>query len=134
SNSWPVAFLVTLWSIVIIITVKMAQNGRKFHIRRIAGLNAIDEAVGRATEMGRPILMVPGIGDLGVIVVQALSIFSYITKTAAQFGNRILLPTGGSQGPAVYTVADEVIRESYASVGRAEAFDPDSVRFISDRQ
>jgi hypothetical protein len=134
SDGWWIAAIVIIWSLVIIAMVKMAQRGRKFYIRRIAGLNAIDEAVGRATEMGRPILMVPGIGDIGVIVMQALSIFSYITKTAAQFGNRILLPTGGSQGPAIYTVADEVIRESYASVGRAEAFDPDSVRFISDRQ
>jgi hypothetical protein len=134
SNSWWVAGLVVIWSAIIIAAVRMAQNGREFHIRRIAGLNAIDEAVGRATEMGRPILMVPGIGDIGVIVMQALSIFSYITKTAAQFGNRILLPTGGTNGPAIYTVADEVIRDSYASVGRAEAFDPDSVRFISDRQ
>ncbi len=134
SNSWPVALLVTLWSLVIVATVKMAQRGRKFYIRRIPGLNAIDEAVGRATEMGRPILMVPGIGLIGVIVMQALSIFSYITKTAAQFGNRILLPTGGDNGPAIYTIADEVMRDTYASVGRAEAYDPDSVRFISDRQ
>jgi hypothetical protein len=134
SNSWPTAILVSLWSIVIIITVKMAQSGKKFYIRRIPGLNAIDEAIGRATEMGRPIIMVPGIGDMGVIVMQALSIFSYITKSAAQFGNRIILPTGGTNGPAIYTVADEVMRETYASVGRAESYDPDSVRFISDRQ
>ena len=83
SNSWPIAILVTLWSLTIVATVKMAQQGKKFYIRRIPGLNAIDEAVGRATEMGRPILMVPGIGLIGVIVMQALSIFSYITKTAA---------------------------------------------------
>jgi hypothetical protein len=134
SNSWPTAFIVILWSLIIIGAVRMAQAGRRFYIRRIAGLNAIDEAVGRATEMGRPILMVPGIGDIGVIVMQALSIFSYIAKTAAQFGNRILLPTGGGTGPAIYTVADEVMRESYAAAGRPEAYDPDSVMFISDRQ
>ena len=134
SNSWPTAFLVALWSVIIFATVKIAQSGRKFYIRRIPGLNAIDEAVGRATEMGRPILMVPGIGGIGVIVMQALSIFSYITKTAAQYGNRIILPTGGENGPAIYTIADEVMRESYAAAGRPEAYDPDSVRFISDRQ
>jgi hypothetical protein len=78
--------------------------------------------------------MVPGLGQIGVRVMQALAIFSYITKTAAQFGIRILLPTGGETGPAIYTVATEVIKDSYDSIGKSEDFDPDSVRFISDRQ
>ena len=33
-------------------------------IRKIAGLEAIDEAVGRATEMGKPIFCTPGWSDI----------------------------------------------------------------------
>jgi len=134
SDRWESAVLVILWSIAIVVMVVRAQRGRDYFIRRIPGLNAIDEAVGRATEMGRPILMIPGIGNIWVIIVQALTIFSYIAKTAAQFGNRILVPVGGEYGPAVYTVAQEMIRDSYDAVGKREAFDTDSIRFISDRQ
>ena len=131
SDKWEAAFLVALWSIIVLVTVITAQRGRKYFIRRIPGLNAIDEAVGRATEMGRPILMVPGLSGLGVVGLQALTIFSYIIKTAAKFGNRILMPVAD---PALYTVAEEVVRESYASAGRPEDFDPTSVYFLSDRQ
>lgn len=133
SDRWESALLIVLWSVIILYTVITAQRGRSYTIRRIPGLNAIDEAIGRATEMGRPILMVPGVSDLkdDVVPLQALAIFSHIIKSSAQFGNRILLPCAY---PAVYTVADEVARDSYAAVGRPELYDPDSVRFISDRQ
>ena len=133
SNNWATALVVLGWSVVILYSVIVAQRGRKFFIRRIPGLNAIDEAIGRATEMGRPILMVPGFSDLkdDIVPLQALAIFSDIILQSAKFGNKILIPCGY---PSVYAVAEEVARESYAAAGRPELFDPDSVRFVSDRQ
>ena len=47
--------------------MRLARSGREMKIRKIAGLEAVDEAVGRATEMGRPILFVPGIQDISDI-------------------------------------------------------------------
>jgi hypothetical protein len=131
SDRWESALLVALLAAIVLLTVITAQRGRRYFIRRIPGLNAIDEAVGRATEMGRPILMVPGLSVLGVVGLQALTIFSYIIKTAAQFGNRIIMPTADS---ALYTVAEEVVRDSYAAAGKPESYDPNSVYFLSDRQ
>lgn len=107
-----------------------AQDGNMY-IRRIAGLNAIDEAIGRATEMGKPVLMVPGIGDLNAISVQALNIFAHVSRTAARFANPIILCCGNA---AVFTVAQEIIRDAYQQEDLPERFDPDSVRFLSDRQ
>src|SRR5207253_4155896 len=95
------------------------------------GLNAIDEAVGRATEMGRPVLMVPGLGQLNAISVQALNIFSYIARTAARFANPIRVCCSDA---AVYTVAQEIIRDTYQQEGLMDRYDLDSVRFVSDRQ
>ena len=43
---------------------------------RIQGLTAIDEAVGRSTEMGRPMLCNIGLGGIDVVTLQALSIIS----------------------------------------------------------
>jgi len=131
SDRWESALLVALLAAIVLYTVVTAQRGRRYFIRRIPGLNAIDEAVGRATEMGRPILMVPGLSGLGVVGLQALTIFSYIIKTAAQFGNRIIMPVADS---ALYTVAEEVVRDSYAAAGKAEGYDSNSVYFLSDRQ
>ncbi len=81
--------------------------------------------------MGKPVLMVPGIGTLNAISVQAINIFAYVTRTAAKFANPIRLCCADA---AVYTVAQEVIRDVYQSEGLIERYDPDSVRFISDRQ
>lgn len=127
-----VSIAVTLTLVFFILfNIFRAKGGKDLYIRRIAGLNAIDEAIGRATEMGRPVLMVPGLGALNAISMQALQIFAHVTRTAAKFGNPIRLCCADA---AVYTVAQEIIRDVYASEGLADRYDMDSVRFISDRQ
>lgn len=109
-----------------------AGRGKPLFIRRIAGLNAIDEAIGRATEMGRPVMMVPGLSSsINAIAVQAINIFAYVSRVAARFSNPILLCCYNA---SVYTLAQEVIRDVYQGEGMIEKYDPDSVRFISDRQ
>ena len=109
-----------------------AKSARDIYIRRIPGLNAIDEAVGRATEMGRPVIMVPGLSDtVDAIVVQALNIFSYVSRIAARFSNPILVCCYNA---STFTVAQEMIRDVYQQEGAIERYDQDSVRFISDRQ
>ena len=115
----------------VLFNIQRAGTGKDIYIRRIAGLNAIDDAVGRATEMGKPVLMVPGLGDLNAISVQALNIFAHISKTAARFANPIRLCCGNA---AVFAVAQEVIRDVYQSEGMPEKMDADSVTFVSDRQ
>ncbi len=75
--------------------------------------------------------MVPGIGGLDVVSIQALNIFSYITKIAAKFATPIRICC---IDPAVFTLAEEMISETYRSAGYPERYDPDSIRFISDRQ
>ena len=126
-----ILFVLTI-VVFIIVNIQRAKSGRELFIRRIGGLNAIDEAIGRATEMGKPVLMVPGLSDnLNAIVVQAMNIFSYVTKTAAKFANPILLCCYNA---AILTVAQEMIRDVYQQEGYSDRYDPDSVRFISDRQ
>lgn len=124
-------FFTLLLVFFILFNIRRAKGKKDMFVRRIPGLNAIDDAIGRATEMGRPVLMVPGIGELNAISVQALNIFAQVAKTAAQFGTPIRLCCANA---AVYTVAQETIRDVYQAQGQIERYDPDSVRFISDRQ
>ena len=131
-SGWLGPLFTLILVIFILVNIKRAGRGKDLYIRRINGLNAIDEAVGRATEMGRPVLMVPGLSDsVNAIVVQALNIFSYVTRIAARFSSPILVCCANA---AIYTVGQEVIRDVYQQEGMADKFDPDSVRFISDRQ
>jgi len=124
---------VTLMVVVfILINIRRAnRSAESLFIRRIAGLNAIDDAIGRATEMGRPVLMVPGIGVLDAISVQAVNIFAQVTKTAAQFATPVRICCANAP---VFAVAQEVIRDVYTQQGVGDKFTPETVQFISDQQ
>jgi hypothetical protein len=127
-----IALTVTI-ALLVLFNILRARGGRELFIRRIAGLNAIDEAVGRATEMGKPVLMVPGLSDTTVNAksMQAINIFGYVSRVAARFANPILVCCYNA---GILAVAQEVIRDVYQQEGLSDRYDPDSVRFISDRQ
>lgn len=131
SDKWSIAIFVAILSVIVVARIVFAQWGRVPSIRRIPGLNALDEAIGRATEMGRPVLMVPGISGFDIVTLQALSIFSYVARAVAAFGNRCIMPT---IDPAVQGVAEETLRDAYQSAGRPELFDADDIRYLSSQQ
>ena len=128
---WAIILFVMILVALILTNIYAARGGKGGTIRRIAGLDQIDEAVGRATEIARPVLMVPGLGVLSGITVQALTIFAYVIRSAARFGTPIRLLNADA---SVYAVAQEITRDVYMSEGVPEAYDPTSVRFVSDRQ
>jgi len=112
--------------------ISQAKQGKNLFLRKIAGLEAIDEAVGRATEMGRPILFVPGLSGIGdIATIAALNILQGIAKKAAQYDTPIIVP---NKDPIVYTVAREIVKEAYSDAGRPDAFNPDSVFFVTTSQ
>lgn len=108
-----------------------ARRGKKLFIRKIPGLNAIDEAVGRATEMGRPTLFIPGITGLDIQTLQALSILKHVSSIAAKYRTRVIVPTADS---VVFTVAQEISKDAYSSHGVPEQYNPDDTRYLSDDQ
>src|SRR2546425_7083606 len=109
--------LTGLICLAILFMIGRSRGGKQPFIRRIPGLTAIDEAVGRATEMGRPMLLVSGLGDLEVITLQAIAILAHIARAAARFGNRIIAPV---YYPTVIPVVEEAFREAYNSEGKLE--------------
>ncbi len=129
-NPW-VSLTVVLLSLIVVLRIVFSRSGPVPFIRRIAGLNAIDEAVGRATEMGRPVLMVPGISGFDVVTLQALSIFGYVARAVARFGNRSILTT---IDPIVTGVAEETLRDAYADAGRPDLFHEEDVRYLTSQQ
>lgn len=134
SQSAFVFLIVT--TIIMLATLYMSVKGIKTpSIRRIAGLDAIREAVGRATEMGRPIHYSPGIGGLGTDVapqtLAGLSVLSHVAELAAQY--KATLWTTIRQ-PEVQPLATEIVRQAYMKAGAPDAFDPDKVIFLSTAQ
>lgn len=109
-----------------------AKKGKKLFIRRIAGLEAVEEAVGRATEMGRPILYIPGLSTMDdVATIASMSILSQVAKKAGEYATRLLIP---NRDPVVMTVAQEVVRESYLSIGRPDLYNEDDIFYMTYSQ
>jgi hypothetical protein len=109
-----------------------ARKGRAMFIRRIAGLEAVEEAVGRATEMGKPILYVPGISTMDdVATIASMQILGQVAKKAGEYATRLVVP---NRDPIVMTVAQEVVRESYNQIGRPDLFREDDIHYVTYSQ
>ncbi len=109
-----------------------ARKGKPLFIRQIAGLDALDEAVGRATEMGKPLLYVPGLGYLDEIAtIASMNILGRIAKKVAQYNTPIMVPVAD---PIEMMVARQVVKQGYLEAGRPDAYKEESVFFITTSQ
>ncbi len=123
---------VSLFLLFLLFFVTTAKKGKSLFIRRIAGLDALDEAVGRATEMGKPILYVPGLSSMSdVATIAAINILGPVAKKVAEYESTIIVP---NRDPIVMTVARQVVKESFLEAGRPDAFSEDMVFFLTDSQ
>ncbi len=123
---------VLLLSSFIIIFIRQARSGKELFIRKIAGLEAVDEAVGRATEMGKKIFYVPGLSDMdNMQTIASITILGRVAELAAQYETWLEVPVCRSM---VMVTAREVVKEAYSKVGRPDAFQEDQVHYLTDDQ
>ena len=123
-------------SALVIYTIRASERGRfNVKIRPIAGLEAIEECVGRATEMGRPVHFSPGLGDIVTTsapdTLAALQILSYVTDVAAKYDARFLVTI---RMPNVYPLATETVRQGYIAANKADSYKDNIVRYVSSDQ
>ena len=113
-------------------SIAYARTGRAIRIRRLAGLDAVEEAVGRATEMGRPVLFIPGIQDMdNIMTVAGVTILGRVAKVAAEYDAEIEVPTSRS---IVMTAARDTVQAAYLAAGRLDSYNPDRIYYITDDQ
>ena len=121
-----------LLSLIIVYYIETSKRGKKLYIREIAGLAAVDDAVGRATEMGKPVLYIPGIMDMDDIqTIASMVILGRVAIKTAEFGSALMVPTCRS---VVMSVAQEVVKESYLQAGRPDAFNKEDIQYLTDDQ
>ncbi len=123
---------VVLLCIFIIYYINQAKAGKKLFIRKIAGLEAVDEAVGRATEMGKKIFYIPGTQDMdNVQTIAGVTILGRVAELAAQYETWLEVPVSRS---LVLVTAKEIVKEAYSKAGRPDAFHEDQVHYLTDDQ
>lgn len=101
-------------------------------IRKVAGLTAIEESIGRCTEMGRPIHFAVGRSSLtspsAAETIAGLSILGHVAKLAAQYNVRLIFT---NQLPEVQPLAEDIVRQGFLAAGKPEIYDSQNVRFLS---
>ncbi|MGB8656866.1 MAG: DUF6754 domain-containing protein [Candidatus Zixiibacteriota bacterium] len=121
-----------LFTLFVLVFIRHAKKGKELYVRPIAGIDAIDDAIGRATEMGRPILYILGMGSAGDLgTIASLTILSRVAKKTAEYQTPLLVPVSD---PVVLTVAQEAVRTGYFEAGRPDAYKEDSVFYLTSMQ
>lgn len=129
---WSVLVFTLLFFGFVLYYILSAQSGKKPFVRRIRGVDAIEEAIGRATEMGRSVLYVPGVLDIDEIqTVAGLVILESVAKLTAKYETPITVPVAY---PIPFTIAEEMVKSGYLHAGKPEQYVQDSVRFVSPEQ
>lgn len=128
---WDFILIASLFALVFVM-IQRARAGLPIpEIRKIPGLEAIDEALGRATEMGKPVHYSPGMSGFGSEMYAGLAVLSYVAKMAAQYDTRLIVTT---RRPYIHPVASDIVKQAYLEAGRPDAFNPEDIRYVSEWQ
>lgn len=115
--------------------MRQAKTGKTPFVRRIPGLDAIEEAVGRATELGRPVFYVPGRTEINTAGaaqnIAGLEILGHVAKMTARYDTELRV---GIAAANVYPVAEAIVQQSYLEEGKADRVKPEMVQFLSAEQ
>lgn len=121
--------------VLLLLVVFYMRSKKEIHIRRVPGLDAIEEAVGRAAEMGKPVVASYGIGGFDYWTLSGLAILAHVAEVTVKTGVRLIVPTGGSDSSLIVRpVAEEIVKNAYVMEGKEDEFNPDDVPFLSGQQ
>ena len=121
-----------LFSVAVVYSIYHARRGKEIFIRRIPGLEAVDEAIGRATEMGRPIMYILGLGSVSdVATIASMNILSQVARKTADYEMPLRVPCND---PIVLNVVREMVRTAYVNEGRPDAYQEDDIFFLTESQ
>lgn len=128
----PLFIAMLLFSAAIVWNIYNARSGKEVFVRRIPGLEAVDEAIGRATEMGRSILYVLGLGGVsGVATVASMTILAQVARRTADYETPLRVPCND---PIVMNVVREMVKTAYLEEGHPDAYNEENIFFLTEDQ
>lgn len=123
--------LALLFGSVVFFAISQAKR-KDIFLRRIAGLDAVDEAIGRATELGKPVLYLTGAHDMSdPSTIAAAVILGRVAKRAASYETDLLVP---HREPITMAVCQEITKQAYLEAGKPDLFKEDANFFITSDQ
>lgn len=116
---------------VVLVSIRKAQRGPVF-LRYIPGLDAVDEAIGRATELGKPVMYLTGAHDMSdPSTVAAAVILGRVATRTAGYETDLMVP---HRNPITMAVCQEITRQAYYEAGKPDLFREDANFFITSDQ
>jgi len=116
---------------IVFYAINLAKR-KEIFLRRIPGLDAVDEAIGRATELGKPILYMTGAHDMNdPSTIAAAVILGRVAKKAAAYETELLVP---HREPITMAVCQEITKQAYMEAGKPDLFKEDANFFITSDQ
>ena len=135
-----VMFLILIGCSLLVIYIA-EHYGKYRSIRPILGVARIDEAIGRATEMGRPVHFATGDASnlytaLGPGVIAGLSVLDYVARLCARRGTKLICAVGGTSaaGADEIPLMHEIVKGAYVAEGKESEYTLDMIRYISPEQ
>jgi hypothetical protein len=130
-NSVNNLVLTLIFGGVVFFSIAQAKR-REIFLRRIPGLDAVDEAIGRSTELGKPILYLTGAHDMSdPSTIAAAVILGRVAKKTAAYETELLVP---HRDPITMAVCQEITKQAYLEAGKPDLFKEDSNFFITSDQ
>jgi hypothetical protein len=123
--------LILLFLVPVFVSIARAKRGHPIYIRRIPGIDAIENAVGRAVELGRPISFTTALTGVGPLFYACLSALRHIARKAAVFNAKLIVP---SSDPEAMVLTEATLQTAYRDERRSHRFDPTTVRYLSSEQ
>lgn len=128
----PVLIAVLIFGLLTLYFLSRAKRGADLYVRPLGGIEAVDEAIGRATEMGKPILYVIGLGTASdIATIASFTILGRVAKRVAEYQTKLIVPC---YDPIVMAVAQETVRSAYLDAGRPDDYKEDMVYFLTNSQ
>ena len=131
-NGRGFAFVIFVLTAVLILWLVEHAKKNEIHLKQLPAYEAIREGVGRAAELGKPVMCHCGQRNLDhpfvAATLAALSILSYVARLCAEYGVRLIVPT---MLHTVYPIQVQRVREAYIELGRTDEFNEEGIRFLS---
>lgn len=122
--------LILIWSVAAVFV--WVIGGERFTIRRMAAIDVIEEAIGRAVETDKAVVM--NIGGGGLLrgefappTLAGLTVLGYVAGLTAKLGADLIAPMYSDGGVETIAVATEIIHDAYLAAGEVERFKPEEM-------
>ncbi len=121
-------FLIAFLIAILYLKNELESGKRTVRLAKMPVFGAMDEAVGRAAEMGRPVHYTFGTGQMDASVFASFKILGYVAQKCAEMDVRMIVTLAWAEEQPM---VEEILKSAWRSANKSEKYQPDFVRYLS---